>query len=89
MGPMEDFMTEYDAKTPYNGMNIFDRVTSKLSVVSLGPTPVVVSQTPSVVLSMGLIINDVQDVFNDEDVLYNIAAILGIPPSKIRIVKVS
>ena len=85
---MSDFKAEFDSSPIRHGVNFYNSDTKYLHVICKGQEPLVLRQKPIVLLSMGFVSEDINDFFNEEDLLYNVANLLGISPGQIRIVKV-
>ena len=87
-GSITAYETQYDNHVIRAGVNFHNSETNMLSVMSVGPTPINIRQTPVVILSMGFVSEDINDFFDEDQLLYNIASLLGLSPGQIRIVKV-
>ena len=88
----------YDLKSPddsyipsinstVNGENYFDPITNFLYITLTGGGPVTVKTAPVVVLKFGATVSE-DDFFDPEKVADNIAALLGIDPSKIKVANI-
>ena len=69
-----------------NGANFFDPFKSHLHLILRGPEVVTIKTQPVVILKLGLAVPE--ENFFEENVIANIAGLLGIDPSTIRITKI-
>ena len=67
-------------------MHVYDSVTKTMSIVMKGAEPIEIRQTEVSIVDMSLDMTAESDFF-DEDLISRIAALLGIPMSKIRVVE--
>merc|ERR1719282_1405874 len=74
------------ALTEPNGANFFDPGSGHLYVIVKGPAVVDVKTQPIVVLKLGMTV-DIENFF-EEDVVNNLAGLLGIDPKNIRITNI-
>merc|ERR1719322_1063061 len=85
MSPDASYVPSIDSKV--NGENYFDPITNFLYITLTGGGPVTVKTAPVVVLKFGATISE-DDFFNPDTVADNIAALLGIDPSKIKVANI-
>lgn len=83
-GPADQFVPTLDDP---HGTNFYDTRTKKLYIVVKGNRAYRVSLTPVVVLSLNLTVT-VEQFFDEANLKNNLALLLGIPQSKIRVVNV-
>ena len=76
-----------DLETPLHGANYFDPTTNYLYITLTGSGPVEVKTAPVVVLKFGTTV-DIGDFFDPDSVADNIAGLLGIDPSMIKVANI-
>ena len=71
-----------------HGENYFDRDTKTLWVLVKGPEPIEIRTTAVVMVSFGVPAVNLRDFYENGNLVKNLAALLNVDPSQIRVVKV-